>query len=55
MSDSPASQAAAAALQGLQAEYAAANPKSAAAFQAAKDAGIAGGTNRASVFYSPFP
>ena len=55
MSDSPASRAAAAALQGLQGEYVAANPKSAAAFQAAKDAGIAGGTNRASVFYSPFP
>ncbi|MDA0954667.1 MAG: aminotransferase class III-fold pyridoxal phosphate-dependent enzyme [Proteobacteria bacterium] len=55
MSDSPASRAAATVLQALQAEYVAANPKSAAAFQAAKDAGIAGGTNRASVFYPPFP
>ena len=55
MSDSPAMRAAASALQALQAEYVAANPRSAAAFEAAKDSGIAGGTNRASVFYSPFP
>jgi glutamate-1-semialdehyde 2,1-aminomutase len=39
----------------LKAEYVEANPKSAAAFAAAKASGIAGGTNRASVFYSPFP
>ncbi len=36
-------------------EYVAANPKSAAAFQAAKTAGVAGGTNRASIFHEPFP
>jgi glutamate-1-semialdehyde 2,1-aminomutase len=36
-------------------EYTKANPKSFAAFEAAKAAGIAGGTNRASVFYKPFP
>jgi glutamate-1-semialdehyde 2,1-aminomutase len=31
------------------------NPVSAQAFESAKAAGIAGGTNRASIFYSPFP
>jgi len=31
------------------------NPKSAAAFEQAKQSGIAGGTNRASIFYTPFP
>lgn len=55
MNDRPARRAVEAAQQALQAEYVAANPNSAAAFEAAKDAGIAGGTNRASVFYSPFP
>ena len=36
-------------------EYARANPASAAAFAKAKASGIAGGTNRASIFYAPFP
>ncbi len=36
-------------------EYARDNPASAAAFAQAKASGIAGGTNRASIFYSPFP
>ena len=36
-------------------DYARANPASAAAFAKAKASGIAGGTNRASIFYSPFP
>ena len=31
------------------------NPASAQAFESAKAAGIAGGTNRASIFYAPFP
>ena len=31
------------------------NPKSAVAFEQAKQSGIAGGTNRASIFYMPFP
>ena len=31
------------------------NPASGEAFASAKAAGIAGGTNRASIFYSPFP
>ena len=35
--------------------YADANPHSAAAFANAKNSGIAGGTNRASIFYKPFP
>ena len=35
--------------------YADANPLSAAAFADAKSSGIAGGTNRASIFYKPFP
>ena len=55
MTDSPAQRAVGVAYEALQAEYVAANPKSAAAFAAAKEAGIAGGTNRASVFYPPFP
>ena len=36
-------------------EYAKANQASAAAFAKAKASGIAGGTNRASIFYTPFP
>ena len=36
-------------------EYVNANPKSAEAFKDAKASGIAGGTNRASIFYNPFP
>jgi glutamate-1-semialdehyde 2,1-aminomutase len=52
---SGASAAITAATEQLIAEYVLANPKSAAAFAEAKAAGIAGGTNRASVFYSPFP
>lgn len=55
MSSSPAFDALDAATQVLKAEYVTANPYSAAAFEAAKASGIAGGTNRASVFYSPFP
>lgn len=55
MTSSPAFLALKEARDALQAEYVAANGKSAAAFEAAKAAGIAGGTNRASVFYSPFP
>ncbi len=55
MTDSPAQRAVDAAHEALQAEYVAANPKSAAAYEAAKASGIAGGTNRASVFYPPFP
>ena len=52
---SGASAAITAATEQLIAEYVLANPKSAAAFAEAKAAGIAGRTNRASVFYSPFP
>ena len=55
MSSSPACVALEAATKALKDEYVEANPKSAAAFESAKDSGIAGGTNRASVFYSPFP
>lgn len=55
MTSSPALIALKAAHESLQAEYVAANGQSAAAFEAAKAAGIAGGTNRASVFYPPFP
>ena len=36
-------------------EYTRDNPASAAAFEQAKASGIAGGTNRASIFYAPFP
>ena len=55
MKDSLALRAVDATHRELEAEYIAANPKSAASFVAAKDSGIAGGTNRASVFYPPFP
>ena len=41
--------------ESLIAEYVQANPKSAAALEEAKAAGIAGGTNRASIYHSPFP
>ena len=44
-----------AATESLIAEYVQANPKSAAALEEAKAAGIAGGTNRASIYHSPFP
>ena len=43
-----------AATESLIAEYVQANPKSAAALEEAKAAGIAGGTNRASIYHSPF-
>jgi len=36
-------------------EYVTSNPKSAEAFTAAKASGIAGGTNRGSIFHKPFP
>jgi len=55
MSSSAAFTAIIAATNTLIEQYTAANPKSAAAFEAGKAAGIAGGTNRASVFYAPFP
>ena len=43
------------ATEALIAEYKAANPKSEEAFNEAKASGIAGGTNRASIFHTPFP
>ena len=51
INDSPLSQA----LGMARKDYERANPASAAAFAKAKASGIAGGTNRASIFYSPFP
>jgi glutamate-1-semialdehyde 2,1-aminomutase len=44
-----------AALASARQTYIKTNPASAAAFESAKRAGIAGGTNRASIFYKPFP
>ena len=44
-----------AALASARQTYIKTNPASAAAFERAKRAGIAGGTNRASIFYKPFP
>lgn len=55
MSPSPALTAIKAAIQPLEEEYRTANPKSGAAFENAKASGVAGGTNRASIFYTPFP
>lgn len=55
MSSSPAFTALKAATRVVKDEYVASNPKSAAAFEEGKAAGIAGGTNRASIYYSPFP
>lgn len=52
---SPAYLAIDAAMQSLKDEYIRTNPQSAAAFADAKRAGVAGGTNRASIFYPPFP
>ena len=53
--ESPAYSALRAATKVLIEEYVASNPKSAEAFAAAKASGIAGGTNRASIFHEPFP
>jgi glutamate-1-semialdehyde 2,1-aminomutase len=55
MSSSPAFTALKAATKTAQAEYTNANPKSEEAFINAKASGVAGGTNRASIFYTPFP
>ena len=55
MSSSPAFTALKAATETAQAEYTNANPKSEEAFINAKASGVAGGTNRASIFYTPFP
>lgn len=55
MTTNPAFAALKAAREVLRDEYVKANPKSAAAFDDAKASGIAGGTNRASIFYTPFP
>jgi len=55
MSSSPAFTALRNATEGLRSEYTNANPKSEAAFKNAKASGIAGGTNRASIFHTPFP
>ncbi len=55
MTPSTASIALEASAQHLIEEYKAANTSSAEAFEQAKKAGIAGGTNRASIFHSPFP
>ena len=54
MLSSPALTALKSATEALTSEYKAANPKSEEAFNNAK-ASVAGGTNRASIFYTPFP
>ncbi|MEM6707350.1 MAG: aminotransferase class III-fold pyridoxal phosphate-dependent enzyme [Pseudomonadota bacterium] len=55
MTMSPAFLALSAARDALEAEYVSQNPNSAAAFEEARASGVAGGTNRASIHYSPFP
>ena len=55
MSSSPALTALKKATEALRDQYVKANPKSAEAYENAKISGVAGGTNRASIFYSPFP
>ncbi len=55
MLSSPALTALKSATEALTSEYKAANPKSEEAFNNAKASGVAGGTNRASIFYTPFP
>ena len=55
MSSSPALTALKKATEALREQYVKANPKSAEAYENAKISGVAGGTNRASIFYSPFP
>ena len=53
MLSSPALTALKSATEALISEYKAANPKSEEAFNNAKASGVAGGTNRASIFYTP--
>ena len=55
MSSSPAFAALRKATELLITKYKAANPKSEEAFVNAKASGVAGGTNRASIFHTPFP